>query len=280
MVVIPMDDASWIRLLKYFNLSESGYHKVRKGVKKRIARHMQALNLSRMDDYLKLIDQDDDVRKRCFLHLTVSVSRFFRDRCLWDELGGRIIPELLGIFSDEPRFNVWSCGCARGEEVYGFLMLWENLDVQHKIPPLDLIATDVNPEYIRMARESIYDYRSLRELPAVFVEKYFSKIPSENRYKLHSHLKEMVTFKQHNFMEESPPSKEFHLIFARNNLLTYYHRSQNNVALLRIIKTLKPGGIFVVGSRENIPADFFELEHHPVLTCVYTKKPSESKALH
>lgn len=279
MVVIPMDDVSWIRLLEYFNLSTSGYHKVRKGVKKRIVRHMHALNLSRMEDYLQLIDKDDEVRKRCFLHLTVSVSRFFRDRYLWDELGCRIFPELLRLFSKEPRFKVWSCGCARGEEVYSFLMVWENLNVQHNMPPLDLIATDLNPEYIRMAREGIYDHRSLRELPPVFVEKYFTKIPSKHRYKLHSHLKKMVTLQQHNFMEESPPSQEFHLIFARNNLLTYYHQPQSNIALLRIIKSLKAGGIFVVGSRENIPADFFGLEHHPVLACVHTKS-SEPKAPH
>jgi chemotaxis protein methyltransferase CheR len=87
-----MDDTSFIRLLEYFNLSWSGYRKVRKGVKKRIARHMQALNLSSMDDYLKLIDKDEDVRKKCFWHLTVSISRFYRDRHLWERLGREILP--------------------------------------------------------------------------------------------------------------------------------------------------------------------------------------------
>jgi chemotaxis protein methyltransferase CheR len=122
-----MDDSSFSRLLEYFNLSWNGYRKVRKGVKKRIARHMQTLNLSGMDDYLEMIEKDEGVRKICFWHLSVSISRFYRDRNLWDGLGKKILPVLLYKFSNEPRIKVWSCGCARGEEVYSFLMLWESL---------------------------------------------------------------------------------------------------------------------------------------------------------
>jgi chemotaxis protein methyltransferase CheR len=267
-----MDDTSFIRLLEYFNLSWSGYRKVRKGVKKRIARHMQALNLNSMDDYLKLIEKDEDVRKKCFWHLNVSISRFYRDRHLWERLGREILPTLLNTFSNEPGFRVWSCGCARGEEVYSFLMLWESLkNGQHQMPDLEIIATDMNPEYIKMAREGIYEFRSLKELPELFIEKNFSKLPSGNKYKLDSHLKAMVTLKHHNFIEEPPPSADFHLIFARNNLLTYYNFPEKRVAFLRIINTLKTGGALIIGSREKVPDNIFCLKPYPGLPCLYFK---------
>jgi chemotaxis protein methyltransferase CheR len=268
-----MDDSSLIRLLEYFNLSWSGYRKVRKGVKKRIARHMQALNLSFMDDYLELIDKDENVRKICFWYLSVSISRFYRDRNLWDGLGWKILPALLCTFSNAPKFKVWSCGCARGEEAYSFLMLWESLkNSQYQMPDLEIIATDMNPEYLKMAMEGTYESRSLKELPKLFIEKYFTKIPAKNKYQFHSHLKDMVILKQHNFMEEPPPSEEFHLIFARNNLLTYYNFPEKAVAFLKIINTLETGGAIIIGSHEKVPDNIFSLKRHTRLPWLYFKK--------
>jgi chemotaxis protein methyltransferase CheR len=267
-----MDDFSLRKLLQFFNLSWSGYRKVRKGVKKRITRHMQALNISRMEDYLKMIEKDEHNRQLCFWHLTVSISRFYRDRNLWKMLGKEILPALLCKFSKEPKFKVWSCGCARGEEAYSFSILWDSMKNDHyQMPDLEIIATDINPEYIKMAREGIYEFRSLKELPENFIDKYFSKLPSGTKYKLHDRLKEMVNLKHHHFIEEPPPSKEFHLIFARNNLLTYYNLPEKIIGFFKIINTLKTGGVMVIGSHEKVPDNSF-LMRHPRFPCLYFKK--------
>jgi chemotaxis protein methyltransferase CheR len=132
------------------------------------------------------------------------------------------------------------------------------------MPDLEIIATDLNPDYLQMAMDGIYEFRSLKELPKLFIEKYFSKLPVGNRYKLHSHFKEMVTFKHHNFIEEPPPSGRFHLIFARNNLLTYYNYPEKNIAFLKIINTLKIGGALVIGSHEKVPDNIFCLKRYQV----------------
>jgi chemotaxis protein methyltransferase CheR len=272
MVVNPMDDFSLRRLLDLFNLSWSGYRKVRKGVKKRIARHMQALNLSRMEDYLKMIEKDEYIRRICFWHLTISISRFYRDRNIWNKLAKEILPALVYTFSSEPKFKVWSCGCARGEEAYTFSMLWENMkNDYYPMPDLEIIATDINPEYIKMALEGIYEFRSLKELPENFIDKYFSKLPAGNKYKLQSRLKEMVFLKTHNFIEEPPPSKEFHLVFARNNLLTYYNFPEKISGFLNIISSLNIGGVMIIGSHEKVPENSF-LVPHPGVPCLYFRK--------
>jgi chemotaxis protein methyltransferase CheR len=267
-----MDDFSLRKLLEFFNLSWSGYRKVRKGVKKRITRHMQALNTSRMEDYLEMIEKDEYIRQICFWHLTVSISRFYRDRNLWNVLGKEILPALLCTFSNEPKFKVWSCGCARGEEAYSFSMLWESMKNDHyQMPDLEIIATDINPGYIKMARKGIYEFRSLKELPELFIDKYFSKLPTGNKYEIHSRLKKMVILKHHNFIEEPPPSKEFHLIFARNNLLTYYNFPEKIFGVLKIINALKAGGVIIIGSHEKVPDNRF-LMRHPESPYVYFKK--------
>jgi chemotaxis protein methyltransferase CheR len=272
MVVYQMDDFSLRKLLEFFNLSWSGYRKVRKGVKKRISRHMQALNLKCIEEYLEMIEKDEYVRQICFWHLTVSISRFYRDRNLWNLLGKEIMPALLFRFFNEPKFKVWSCGCARGEEAYSFSILWESMKTYHyHMPDLEIIATDLNTEYIKMAREGIYGSGSLKELPEFLIDKYFSKLPIGNKYELHSSLKEMVTLKRHNFIEEPPPSKEFHLIFARNNLLTYYNFPEKIIGFLKIINTLKVGGVMIIGSHEKVP-DNSLLMRHPKSPYFYFKK--------
>ena len=90
-----MDDDQFRILLEYLKYSWSGYRKVRKGVKKRIARHMNQLQCVNISDYVKLLDIHPDIRKECELQMTVSISRFFRDRRLWELLQHRWLPELI-----------------------------------------------------------------------------------------------------------------------------------------------------------------------------------------
>ncbi len=81
-----MDDDQFRQLLDDFNFSWAGYRKVRKGVKKRISRHMQELNCPNIKVYLDLLNQNDAVRQESERRMTVSISRFFRDRKLWQDL--------------------------------------------------------------------------------------------------------------------------------------------------------------------------------------------------
>ena len=115
-----MNDESFAKLLEYFNLSWSGYRKVRKGVKKRIVRHMQSVGVTGIQAYLSLLDRDREIKKHCEKLMTVSISRFFRDKHLWHALEREIMPGLFTTMPDSEPFRVWSCGCARGEEAYSF----------------------------------------------------------------------------------------------------------------------------------------------------------------
>jgi chemotaxis methyl-accepting protein methylase len=120
-----MNDEQFRQLLDYFQYSWAGYRKVRKGVKKRISRHMQELQCSNIAPYLNLIEVDDKLRLECERRMTVSISRFFRDRKLWLDLESEILPRL--IESEKENLKVWSAGCARGEEIYSFKLVWERL---------------------------------------------------------------------------------------------------------------------------------------------------------
>ncbi len=262
-----INDQQFAKLLDLFNLSWQGYKKVRKGVKKRISRHIQKLGCQNVDQYFSIISSDPVEIKTCRKHLTVSISRFFRDRQLWKVLQEKILPNLIAKAQNsgcKKTFRVWSCGCARGEEAYSFNILWEKLMKERKwvgnnakqIPELKIWATDMNPEYIESAKKGAYEYSSLKELPFDCIEKYFNKVTGKNRYLIKSRLKFRITFEQNNILKDPTPSKNFSVVFLRNSLLTYYQSPEKENTLSRITNSLKSGGVLIIGSHEKLPSGF------------------------
>ncbi len=233
------------------NLSWAGYRKVRKGVKKRINRHMTMLRFHEMDAYLGELRENDAAREEAGHLMTVSISRFFRDRNLWDRLKEMILPALLE--KVEKRVGVWSAGCARGEEPYSFMILWDQMrKAGGKLPELSLTATDVNPDCIRGAREGIYTRSSFREVDERIIGEYFEKVPGKKRYIIKEGFRKEIRWEQRD-IGEGPPSSRYHLVFLRNNLLTYYLEPMKSTALEKVLDALIPGGVLVVGAGEKPP---------------------------
>ena len=167
-----MDDLQFRQLLDYFNYSWDGYRRVRKGVKKRISRHMQQMGCRSVDAYLHILERDKEVRQHCEGLMTVSVSRFFRDRMLWKIIENNIVPEILS--EKREKVKIWDAGCACGEEVYSMKMLWEILRSRFDdMPEIEIWATDINSVYLRKAQEGIYSVSSIKEVERNVREIYF-----------------------------------------------------------------------------------------------------------
>lgn len=246
-----MDDEQFRQLLDFFELSWCGYRKVRKGVKKRVNRHMQALGCRQMSNYLHLLQGNPKCRQDCEQLLTVSISRFFRDRPLWTFLERRFLPEVAAGPTD--RMAVWSAGCASGEEVYSFKIIWQAAKARrHRLPALDVLATDRSPEYIQRARAGIFSASSLRDVPDKYLGAFFDALKSGSRYRINPALQADILWKTHDFFSD-PPRRRFEIIFLRNNLLTYYRDHLKRPVLKKIINRLAPAGLLIIGTREQLP---------------------------
>jgi chemotaxis methyl-accepting protein methylase len=266
-----MDDRHFRQLLEYSGLSRQGYRKVRKGVKKRVGRHMQRIGCRSMREYLEQLRRSAEDRRQCELMLTVPISRYFRDPRLWQVLESQILPELVA--THQERIGVWSAGCACGEEVYSLKILWEHMgrSVLH-LPVLDITATDLNPRYLARAEEALYPLSSLKEVPQSLKAAYFQAEPGGRRFKLEPALKEGITWLTHDFFS-GPPGFGFHLIFIRNNLLTYYPSKRTLPLLEAALKALCVGGYLILGSHEKLPFQSPNLQPCPSLPCVFKKGP-------
>jgi chemotaxis protein methyltransferase CheR len=245
-----MNDTQFRRLLDHLGLSWQEYRKVRKGVIRRLTRHMRELGIRDVDNYLARIKSSQDIRMETRRLLTVSISRFFRDRPLWEIIHGKLLPEIM---SRRPeRVIVWSAGCALGQEVYSFKMLWHLLgDAKCPLPPLSVIATDMNQEYLDLAVSGIYDEHAIKGVPEDCLERFFRY--DQGRYKITEALKQDISWHLHDLMDASPMNGPFQMIFLRNNLFTYYKEEFHEGPLRRLTETLTPGGYLIIGAREHLP---------------------------
>lgn len=249
-----MDDQDFRQLLDRFHLSWEGYRKVRKGVKKRLHRHMQRIGCRHFRQYVQAIDENTELEYQCKLLLSVSISRFFRDRRLWEVLETDILP---GIFAENRKeVRAWSAGCALGQEVYTFKMLWQKIErARGKGPALRLWATDMNPDYLRRAQVGVFSRSSLKEVPEIFLSTYFKPVRGKKSFAIDDALKEDVIWETRDLLSP-PPATGFQHVFLRNNLLTYYKAKLKVPAFANIAESITKGGYLIIGSHERIPSGF------------------------
>ncbi len=264
-----MDDQSFRQLLDDFGLSWAGYRRVRKGVKKRIQRHMEEVGCRTLAAYLRVIKGDQGARLECERLLTVSISRFFRDRELFRLLEREVLPTLAE--RQRGRLKVWVAGCARGEEVYSIKIVWRALrESRRPLPIFELLATDLHPGYIARAQTGIYSKSSLKELPEDIRERYFTPLGDQSGFAVDPSLKSDVEWRIHHLLAD-PPDQGFHLITLRNNLLTYYDETLKVPAFRKIVKTLVPGGFLIIGSHERIPPHVPNLVAYEKNSCIFQR---------
>jgi chemotaxis protein methyltransferase CheR len=259
-----MNDQQFRQLLNCYQFSWEGYRKVRKGVKKRVSRYMTSIHCHRIEDFLAELERNNDVRDHCERLMTVSISRFFRDRSLWEGLKENILPGFMNV--GRKKVSFWSAGCACGEEVYSFKILWDCMSHMYSpFPDLEVFATDINPVYLDRASLGVYPSSSLKEVNQEIYSEYFEQMGSQKLFEVKSSLKKGITWENHHLLSD-PPDLDFDIIFLRNNVLTYYADPLKEKAFRNVMGRLKPRGILVLGSHERIPfetQDLVKVEHYP-----------------
>lgn len=229
-----------------------------------------------VEDYLRLNRQEPDVRNTTMELLTVSISRFFRDLRFWEAMEQRLLPQLVreALQNGRSRVNVWSAGCACGEEVYSLKILWHRLHASgDALPSMEIWATDFNPEVLARARSGIFSRSSLRELTPTMLKDCFRTVSAG--FAIKTELKEGIHWLRHDFITQAPLDIAFDLIFLRNNLLTYYEVAVQVPAFLRILDALRPGGFLVIGTNEQIPLTDAPLTCEPEWRGVFRKQDAE-----
>jgi chemotaxis protein methyltransferase CheR len=162
-----------------------------------------------------------------------------------------ILPNIIRRYSE--KIDIWSAGCALGQEGYSFAIVWDRMKMKYqRLPHLFIHATDSNPEYLKKAEEGVYSQKSLKGLSEQIKGNYFHKKRDEPDYCVVDSLKRDIHWELHDMIAQQPLHGTFQIILLRNNLLTYYRAERIERVFLNIIDSLDEGGFLIVGRHEKL----------------------------
>lgn len=229
-----------------------GYRKVRALVCKRLGKRLHALGLRDLGAYRARLEACPEEWTELDALLGIPISRFYRDRGVFDLLQSQVLPALAhaAIADARTALHCWSAGCASGEEPYTLAMLWQ-LRLQPMFPQLKMhvVATDLDSTLLARAKAGCYRRSSLRELPTDLLAQAFEPH--------HDALCVRAPFRTVQFVQQdlrtAMPEDPFDIVLCRNVILTYFAAPMQQHLMRRIASRLRIGGALLIGIHESLP---------------------------
>jgi chemotaxis protein methyltransferase CheR len=221
----------------------------------RLARRLRALNLDNFDKYCNLLKENTDNELSEFVNsITTNLTSFFREKHHFDFLSNTALKYLVNERKNEKRLRIWSAGCSTGEEPYSIAMT-----VMESIPNISnwdikILATDIDTNVLNKASEGIYDSQRIEGIDKARVRKWFLKTKNtgrSNMVKVNPKLKELITFKQLNLMNDWPMKGQFDVLFCRN-VVIYFNKDTQRVLFDRYANILKEDAYMFLGHSESL----------------------------
>jgi chemotaxis protein methyltransferase CheR len=249
-------DADCVAFLRWalprLRLRWRGFRRIRRQVCRRVERRVRELDLAGLDAYRAYLEAELSEWETLDALCRVTISRFARDRGVFEFLGRTVLPALAGAARErDDALVAWSAGCASGEEAYTLVLLWE-LEVGRDVPgvALHVLATDTDETMIERAERAIYPESSLRELSASWRQTGF--VECGGSYRLRRELRRAVTIRRHD-VRNRPPAGPFDLVLCRNLAFTYFELDLQQAVATRLARCVRPGGALVLGAHETLP---------------------------
>jgi len=187
--------------------------------------------------------------------LTVGETYFFREQHSFEALEQHVLPALLRERDGhDKRLRIWSAGCCTGEEPYSVAMLLDRLLPDAGAWNSTLLATDINPAFLRKAAEGVYGEWSFRATPDWLRDRHF-KPAGRGRYRLDERIRRRVMFSCLNLADDAYPSltgntNAMDIIFCRN-VLMYFTPAQAARVVGKLQRSLVDGGWLIVSPAET-----------------------------
>jgi chemotaxis protein methyltransferase CheR len=208
--------------------------------------------------------------------MTVNETYFLREeyqfRCLVDS----ILPEIVRHRRGSDAIRVWCIPSSSGEEPYSIAMYllehWSGI----REWDVEIISSDIDTGILRRARAGRYSARSVQNVPARWMEKYFRPVSDE--YQLSDDIRDAVEFTRVNLAEPSDTLtyRNFDVVFCRN-LLIYFDDISRQTAAETFYEALNPGGFICLGHSESMSriSSLFKVRKFP--EAIVYQKSSEAK---
>lgn len=180
--------------------------------------------------------------------LVVKETSFFRHRPSI-EFVRRLVQTRIDNQSLNGSFDLWSVGCATGEEPYTLAMVTNDcFELAAVDPYFGVTATDISLPSLQKARQGIYPARKATQATAPERARYF-QVAGQNVQVLEK-IRDRVCFTHGNVLDIAKmPAVPMDVIFCQN-LLIYFRRWRRREMLNVLVERLKPNGVLIVGLGE------------------------------
>ncbi|MBS3816854.1 MAG: protein-glutamate O-methyltransferase CheR [Candidatus Thermoplasmatota archaeon] len=222
----------------------------RSHLRRRFHARMRVVETPRFIDYLNYLKRNEEEIENLRELLAVNVTKFKRDKKVWDTIEDQVIPQILERKKESilKKIEAWSAGCSTGEEPYSLAISYLN-----NRPPDDVSlrikATDLDEKALDFARNAEYPAKSVKNLSRSDMKIYLEKEDDE-RWGLKDEVKDLVNYKESDIFETSF-TKKFDLILCRN-LMIYFTGESKTELMERLVESLKDGGFLIIGMSENL----------------------------
>ncbi len=219
-----------------------------------IARRMKELGYQEFDDYYDYVT--GGIRgamewRQLIDRLVVRETSFFREpdsiEFVSQLLQQRIRERELG-----SGFDIWSLGCATGEEPYSLAMtLNDCFEDKGLKPQFSITASDISQQAVQSAREGVYSNRKLERVPKEHRQKYF-RDAEPGFMQIDASIRDRICFAWANLLElPKMPVVPMDVIYCQN-VMIYFKRERRKAIVNELVTRLRPNGVLIIGMGELV----------------------------
>ena len=241
----------------------------------RLRERMATLNLQSFTEYFNHLQHSDLLGsewQQLQIVLLNHESSFFRHQPSFDALAKHVLPELRDrkLESGEQAINIWSAGCAGGQEIYSLAMqlaecgfigtnnttnapvtnaFADAISSSNEQWQVQFLATDLDRPILQQTVTGSYRQFELRGLDDRYRLRYFDPM-TDDTFQVKQTLRQRMKTDQFDLLASHgstiPPQD---VIFCQN-VLIYFRQEDRIKAVDRLCERLNPGGFLFLGPAE------------------------------
>jgi type IV pilus assembly protein PilK len=224
---------------------------------------MRDLGYEDYDAYFYFITQDSIEAKlewsRLIDRIAVKETSFFRHRDSIEYVRN-YLQQKINNKALNTSFDIWSLGCATGEEAYSLAMVVnDSFELAALSPYYGITAMDISSSALTAGRKGRYNKRRTEQVKPDEAKRYL-QLCSDGSYEVVTKLRDRVCFTHTNIIHARQlPQVTVDVIFCQN-LLVYFRRWLRRDVLNALAERLKPGGLLIVGLGEVVDWEHPEMQ--------------------
>jgi chemotaxis protein methyltransferase CheR len=185
--------------------------------------------------------------------ITTNETYMFREYEQLEAFANCCLPEVLSAKQGrgEQKLRIWCAGCSSGEEAYTLAIILQEVFPQSQFWECEIVATDIDENVLAQAARGRYWWRSVRDVPPDYLDKYFIK--EGESYVVRPKVTGLVRFQHLNLHDRMAMRgmRNFDFIFCRN-VLIYFDDLSRKTAVDSFYNALNRGGYIFLGHSESI----------------------------